>query len=328
MIDVTVVLLEGGLPSTSMAPLEIFACAGSLWAMISGKPAEPLFRVRTATIDGKRTQNFVPVMLEPTMSLADVQRTDLVIIPTAGMDLKVARERNAGVIDWLARRHNKKTGVAGVCTGVTLLAAAGLLDGKPATTHWAIVDYCKKVYPNVEWSADRFITESENIFCGGGLYASIDLSLYLVERYCGHMVAVQTAKSLLLESPRTWQTPFASMPPRSAHGDEPVERAQKWLVSHFRDEVDLDELAVKVGMSPRNFARRFKAATGESLLGYLQRLRIDSAKHQLESAHKSVQEISAQVGYEDVAFFRQLFRRYTGISPREYRTRFGPRKVA
>jgi transcriptional regulator GlxA family with amidase domain len=326
MIDVTVVLLDGGLPTTSMAPLEIFACAGTLWSMINRAPADPPFRVRTATLDGKKTQNFVPVTLEPTMSLADVQRTDLVIIPTAGMDLDAARARNAGLIDWLARRRGKKTAVAGVCTGVTLLAAAGLLDGRPATTHWAIVDYCRKRYPNVRWESDRFITESNNVFCGGGLYASIDLSLYLVERYCGHMVAVQTAKALLLESPRIWQSPFASQPPRSAHDDEPVQRAQKWLVSHFREQVDLDELAGKVAMSPRNFARRFKAATGESPLGYLHRLRIDNAKHQLESATRSVQEISTQVGYEDVAFFRQLFRRYTGTSPREYRARFGPRR--
>lgn len=328
MIDVTVVLLDGGLPSTSMAPLEIFACAGSLWSMLSGAPAEPRFRVRTATVDGKKTHNFVPVMLEPTMSLAEVERTDLVIIPTAGMDLQAARARNAGVIDWLRRRHGKKTAVAGVCTGVSLLAAAGLLDGRPATTHWGVVDHCRALYPNVRWDSDRFITESDNLFCGGGLYASIDLSLYLVERYCGHMVAVQTAKSLLLESPRIWQSPFASQPPRSAHEDEPVQRAQKWLVSHFREPVDLDALAGRVAMSPRNFARRFKAATGESPLGYLHRLRIDNAKHQLESATRSVQEISAQIGYEDVAFFRQLFRRYTGTSPREYRARFGPRREA
>jgi transcriptional regulator GlxA family with amidase domain len=326
MIDVTVVLLEGGLPSTSMAPLEIFACAGSLWSMIMGVPAEPRFRVRTATLDGKKTQNFVPVALEPTVSLAEVGRTDLVVIPTAGMDLKAARARNAGVIEWLAQRHGKKTAVAGICTGVSLLAGAGLLDGRPATTHWAIVDYCRRVYPNVLWSADRFITESDNIFCGGGLYASIDLSLYLVERYCGHMVAVQTAKSLLLESPRIWQSAYSAQPPRSAHGDEPVQRAQKWLLSHSREEVDLDALAAKVGMSPRNFARRFKTATGEAPLAYLHRLRIDNAKHHLESAHKSVQEISLKIGYEDVAFFRQLFRRYTGTSPREYRARFGPRR--
>ena len=328
MIDVTVILLEGGLPSTSMAPLEIFACAGSLWGMLMGKPTEPRFRVRTATIDGRKTRNFVPVALEPSVSLMDVRRTDLVVVPTAGMDLEEARVRNAGVIEWLARRRGKKTAVAGVCTGVSLLAAARLLDGRPATTHWGVVDRCRAIYPNVLWNAERFVTEADNVFCGGGLYASIDLSLYLVERYCGHEVAVQTAKSLLLESPRIWQTTYAAQPPRSAHDDEPVQRAQKWLVSHFRESVDLDELATKVGMSPRNFARRFKAATSDAPLAYLHRLRIDAARHYLESAHRSVQEISHEIGYEDVAFFRHLFRRHTGASPREYRARFGLRRAA
>jgi transcriptional regulator GlxA family with amidase domain len=328
MIDVTVILLEGGLPSTSMAPLEIFACAGSLWGMLMGKPAEPRFRVRTATIDGRKTRNFVPVTLEPSVSLEDVRKTDLVVVPTAGLDLEVARARNAGVIEWLARRSGSKAAVAGVCTGVSLLAAAGLLDGRPATTHWGVVDRCRAIYPNVLWNAERFVTESDNVFCGGGLYASIDLSLYLVERYCGHEVAVQTAKSLLLESPRIWQTAYAAQPPRSAHDDEPVQRAQKWLFAHFREAVDLDALATKVGMSPRNFARRFKAATGEAPLAYLHRLRIDTARHYLESAHRSVQEISNEIGYEDVAFFRHLFRRQTGTSPREYRARFGLRRVA
>jgi transcriptional regulator GlxA family with amidase domain len=328
MIDVTVILLEGGLPSTSMAPLEIFACAGSLWGLLMGKPTAPRFRVRTATIDGRKSRNAVPVTLEPTVSLADVRRTDLVVVPTAGMDLEVARARNAGVIEWLARRRGRKTAVAGVCTGVSLLAAAGLLDGRPATTHWGVVDRCRAMYPNVRWNAERFVTESDNVFCGGGLYASIDLSLYLVERYCGHEVAVQTAKSLLLESPRIWQSTYAAQPPRSAHDDEPIQRAQKWLFSHFREVVELDELATKVGMSPRNFARRFKAATGEGPLGYLHRLRIDTARHYLESAHRSVQEISQSIGYEDVAFFRQLFRRHTGSSPREYRARFGPLRAA
>jgi len=328
MIDVTVILLEGGLPSTSMAPLEIFACAGSLWGLLMGKPTEPRFRVRTATIDGRKTRNAVPVALEPTGSLADVRRTDLVVVPTAGMDLEVARTRNAGVIEWLARRRGQKTAVAGVCTGVSLLAAAGLLDGRPATTHWGVVDRCRAMYPHVRWSPDRFVTEADNVFCGGGLYASIDLSLYLVERYCGHEVAVQTAKSLLLETPRIWQSAYAAQPPRSAHDDEPIQRAQKWLVSHFREAVELDALAAKVGMSPRNFARRFKAATGEGPLGYLHRLRIDTARRYLESAHRSVQDMSQAIGYEDVAFFRQLFRRHTGSSPREYRARFGPLRAA
>jgi transcriptional regulator GlxA family with amidase domain len=197
----------------------------------------------------------------------------------------------------------------------------------PATTHWGVVDRAKAVYPKVRWEADRFVTESDNIFCGGGLYASIDLSLFLVEHYCGHLVAVQTAKALLLESPRIWQSAHASQPPRSAHDDEPIQRAQKVLLSRFREDVDFDQLATKVGMSSRNFARRFKAATGEAPLAYLHRLRIDKAKHDLENAHRSVQEISQKIGYEDVAFFRRLFRRHTGTSPSEYRARFGPKHI-
>jgi len=249
------------------------------------------------------------------------------VIPTVGMDLEKARASNAALVEWLARRGSKMA-VAGICTGVSLIAAAGLLDGRVATTHWALVDRCRALYPEVQWCADRFVTESGNIFCGGGLYASIDLSLYLVERYCGHMVAVQTAKAMLLHAPRVSQSEYAAEPPRSSHDDEPVQRAQKWLVSHFCEEVDFDQLAAKVGMSPRNFARRFKAATSEAPLAYLHRLRIDAAKRALESAHRSVQEISQQIGYEDIAFFRELFRRYTGTSPREYRARFGPRTAA
>jgi len=172
------------------------------------------------------------------------------------------------------------------------------------------------------------VTESGNVFCGGGLYASIDLSLYLVEHFCGHEIAVQTAKALLLDGPRVWQSTYAAQPPRSNHDDEGIQRAQSWLYEHFRERIDLDALASKFGMSPRNFARRFKAATGAAPLAYVHRLRIDCARHDLENARRSVQEISAAVGYEDVAFFRALFRRHTGTSPREYRARFGVRRAA
>jgi transcriptional regulator GlxA family with amidase domain len=327
LIDVTVVLVGGSLPSTSMAPLEIFACAGTAWGTLMGTPGQPRFRVRTATIDGRKTQNMVPVTLEPTMSLADVRRTDLVVIPAAGLDLEVARAANARLVDWVARRA-RTTAVAGICTGATLLAEAGLLDGRPGTTHWGLVDRARAMYPRVRWMADRIVTESGNVFCGGGVYASIDLSLYLVEHYCGHEIAVQTAKALLLETPRIWQSTYAAQPPRSGHDDEAIQRAQKWIYAHYREPVELEALAGRVGMSPRNFARRFKAATGEAPLAYVHRLRIDTARHYLENAQRSVQEICQQIGYEDVAFFRQLFRRHTGTSPREYRARFGLRRAA
>ena len=323
MLDVTVVLLAGGLPSTSMIPLEIFACAGSFWGALTGAPTEPRFRVRTATVDGKTRHSMVPVGLQPTVSLADVKRTDLIVVPTAGIDVDSVRRENPELIAWL-RARSSATAVAGVCSGVVLLAAAGLLDGCVATTHWGIVDRCRQVFPNVDWQPDRLVTEAGNVFCGGGVYAAIDLSLYLVEHYCGHGVALETAKALLLETPRTSQAAHAYQLPR-AHDDEPIREAQRWLLLHAHEAVDLDTLAAKVAMSPRNFARRFKSATGEAPLAYLHRLRIDRARRELESQRRSIEEVSRDVGYQDVAFFRQLFRRHTGVAPREYRARFGVR---
>jgi transcriptional regulator GlxA family with amidase domain len=134
---------------------------------------------------------------------------------------------------------------------------------------------------------------------------------------------VQTAKALLLETPRLWQAPYAAEPRRSDHDDEPIKKAQAWMFQHFKEEVSIDALAARVGMSPRNFARRFKHAAGERPLEYLHRLRIEAARHLLESKPKSVADVSAAVGYEDQAFFRRLFKRYTGAAPRAYRARFG-----
>lgn len=327
MIDVTVVLLERALPSTSIAPLEIFLCAGTLWPLLRGEPekSKQYFRVRTVSLDGAPTRHHVPISLRPDGALKDVKKTDLVVVPTAEFDMDASLKANAVLLPWLRRRHESGTAVAGICTGVTLLAAAGLLEGRPATTHWAIVEGCRQRFPNVDWQPERFVTEADNVFCGGGVYASIDLSLYLVERYCGHEVAVQTAKALLLETPRMWQSSYAAQPRRSAHDDQTIHKAQRWLFQHFKEDIRLEDLAAHVGMSSRNFARRFKAATGEPPLEYLHRLRTEAARHLLESKHKSVSEVSEAVGYEDQAFFRRLFKRHTGTSPRAYRARFGLR---
>jgi len=327
LIDVTVVSLERALPSTSVTPLEIFACAGVLWSMLRMERPEPRFRVRLISLDGRATRHFVPVSLQPGGSLASVRRTDLIVVPAVEPDFESARRANAPLLPWLRRWHERGTTICGICTGVTLLAEAGLLDGRRATTHWAVADKCRLLYPQVRWEPERFVTESGNIFCGGGLYAAIDVSLYLVEKYCGHEIAVQTAKALLLQTPRVWQSAYAAVPPRLAHDDDAIQRAQTWLFQHFQKTVRVEELAARVGMSPRNFARRFSAATSESPIDYLHRIRIDAARHLLESRRKSIGDVGVAVGYGDEAFFRRLFKRRTGSSPRDYRARFGPRSA-
>lgn len=326
MIEVTVVLLDEGLPTTSIAPIEIFTYAGVLWRMLQGLPAQPLFSVRAASIDGRAPRNQLPISVQPSAAIHDIDRTDLIVVPTAGLDLTEVCRRNAPLVPWLRQWRERGAAIAGICTGVSLLAEAGLLEGRPATTHWAIVGACRERYPGVHWQPERFITESDGLYCSGGLYASIDMSIYLVEKYFGHEVAVQTSKSLLVETPRTWQAIYSAEPPPRVHGDERVAKVQRWMYQHFREGMKLESLASDVGMSPRTFIRHFKSATGETPLEYLHRLRINAVKHLLEAERKTVQEVSLAVGYEDAAHFRSLFKRFTGIGPRAYRERFGLRR--
>lgn len=324
MIRVTVVLLEGGLPSTSLTPIEIFSSAGVLWNMLTGQPGEPCFRVQTASLDGKPVRTAQSVVLEADCSVEEAGSSDVVFLPAIRADLAAALTTNAALLPWIRHWRAQGAAIAAVCTGTALLAEAGLLDGRPATTHWAFHEACRQRYPQVRWQTERMITDSENVLCGGGVYASIDLSLHLVEKYCGHMVATQTARALLLQTPRRWQAAYAADPPHASHGDEAVRRSQEWLLRNLAGDVRVEELAAQAGMSPRTFARRFKAATGETPISYLHALRISTARQLLEYDFRSIRQVSRDVGYEDLTFFRRLFKRYTGSPPREYRERCGP----
>jgi transcriptional regulator GlxA family with amidase domain len=232
-------------------------------------------------------------------------------------------ERNAPVVPWLRRWHKRGAAIASVCSGVGLVAATGLLDGKRATTHWGLAERFREKYPRVRWMPEFMVTEDHGFYCGGGVHAALDLSLYLVEKFCGHEVAVQSAKALLIETPRAWQAGFGIVPLKTEHSDDAISSAQDWLHQNFHQVFPLEAPARRVGMSLRNFVRRFKQATGDSPLLYLQKLRVAAAKRLLESNHRTVQEISDAVGYQDAAFFRTLFQRHTGVSPSAYRRSFG-----
>ncbi|MBL8543208.1 MAG: helix-turn-helix domain-containing protein [Hyphomonadaceae bacterium] len=167
-----------------------------------------------------------------------------------------------------------------------------------------------------------FVTEDARLLCSGGLTAAADVSLYLVEKLCGHEIAVQTAKALLLNLPRTSQAGYAMLPLSPPHNDDAVRAAELVLQSRFREDLSVEDVAAGVGMSSRTFLRRFKAATNRLPGEYLRAVRIETAKHLLESDRSSVQSIASAVGYDDVSFFRTLFKRNTGMTPADYRTRF------
>jgi transcriptional regulator GlxA family with amidase domain len=326
MIEVAVLFLDQTFSSTAIGPMEVFRHAGSLWNVLTGQPARQRFHVTTASANGRAVCCDGPLHIKPMMAFGGVRKPDLIFVPTTGVSVSDAVERNPAVVPWLRRWHKRGAAIASVCTGVGMVAASGLLDGKRATTHWAIAPDFRQRYPKVRWMPEFMVTEDHDLFCGGGVNAALDLSLFLVEKFCGHEVAVQTAKALLIETPRTWQSGFAVGPLRTHHSDEMIARAEEWLHENFHRTFPLDNVARRVDMSMRTFVRRFKQATADPPTVYLQKLRVAAAKRLLESDYRTMQEISSAVGYEDVAFFRQLFRRHTGVSPSAYRQRFGNRQ--
>ncbi len=309
MIDVTILYCPDGSVSSSIAPLEVFYAAGTTWNLCVSSNPEPRFTVTTVSVDGKPVIGGAGVRVIPDKPLSAVERTDLVLVPAGGTDVDVMLEKNAAAIPWLRKLHERGALIAGVCTGVAILAEAGLLDGRRATTHWAVADHC--------------VTEDRGVLCGGGVYASIDLALYIVEKLCGRDIAIGCAKSLVVQMPRTYQTGFSVLPFGGDHADAAIRRAEDWLHNHFPDDIDLDKLAEDLALTPRTFLRRFKAATGDTPLAYLQRLRTEAAKRMLEEDRMTIQEVGLAVGYEDVAFFRDLFKRHAGLPPGAYRECYG-----
>jgi transcriptional regulator GlxA family with amidase domain len=327
VLDVTVVLLDKGYPSTAIGPIEVFHSAGALWNWLRGEPQKPRFRVKTASIDGKSVPTLCSLELKPECAIADIERTDIIILPASGWNVLDRIAQETPLVPWLRQWHSRGAYIAGICSGVAFLAEAGLLDGRIATTHWGVAETFRQKYPKVRWRPDQFVTEDERLFCSGGVYASIDLSLYLVEKFCGHQVALECAKSLLLSMPRARQSGYSVVPLSRPHSDEKIREAEDLLQQRFDQDVSIDMLAGRAGMSPRTFIRHFKAATGRLPGAYAQMLRVAAAKELLERGADSIQSVSSRIGYDDVAFFRDLFKRHTGMTPAEYRSRFAIHNV-
>jgi transcriptional regulator GlxA family with amidase domain len=327
MLDVTVVLLSDGLASTAIVPVEIFHAAGALWNTLQGAPAEPAFRVRTVSLDGGPVDSPYRLGIQPEGALDDVGRTDIVIVPTSGLDLDLKLVENSALLPWLRRHYEQGAYIAGVCMGAAYLAEAGLLDGRIATTHWAVCDRLAARWPKVRWKPELFVTEDSRVLCSGGLYASMDVSLYLVEKLCGHEVAMQCAKALLLPMPRVHQSGYAVLPVSKPHDDERIRKVEAILHQNFREDITSETLADHAGLSLKTFVRHFKEATGQLPAAYVQALRVEAAKAMLEREPRPIQSISSDVGYDDVAFFRSLFKRFTGMTPAEYRAHFAPLSV-
>lgn len=322
MRHVTLVLVRDNYASTALAPQEIFLSAGRLWQQLHGQDEAGRFEVAVATVDGQPVTSCHGVGITPQCAIDDIRRTDVVIVSSSGLEVEEQLAHHRALYPWLRGRHRDGAYIGSICTGAAFLAEAGLLDGRRATTHWAIASRYARRFPKVHWHGNEMITEDGRLLTCGGVHAGLDMSLYLVEKFCGHDVAVQCARSLVLDMPRTHQSGYAILPLSRPHQDERIREIEDFICVHYAENVTVELLASKAAMSPRNFMRRFKAATGRLPGNYLQARRIAVARELLEDGMDSIHTVSDRVGYEDASYFRKLFKRETGMTPAEYRRRF------
>lgn len=321
MKQITILGIQHTIATTVFGPMDVFSQAGLLWNTINDLPLTPHFTVKIATIDGSPVTCLNNAILTPHLSVDDIDNTDLVIIPSIANVHKTI-EKNRALLDWIMMQYKKGAGIASVCTGAFFLAETGLLDGRSATTHWGFVDQFTQMYPAVNLKPERLITDEGNLYCAGALGAGIDLSLYLVEKFCGREIAIQCAKSLIHDTGRSSQAPYRVFRFQKNHSDEEIRITQEWIEANFSKEINVGLIADRHGMTRRTFERRFKNATGDTPLNYIQRTRVEKAKQLLENAEINLNEICRRVGYEDSSHFRAVFKKHTGLLPSEYQKKF------
>ena len=323
---VSLLALPESTPTTIYGLHEVLSAAGVAWTLLTGECAPaPRFDVRIVSADGLPFVSPVGVQIAPHGRLDGVGRCDVVIVT----DLALApddepRGRWLLEADWVRRQRDAGAVVCSVCTGAVLLAEAGLLDGLEATTHWSSVDLFARCYPGVRLHAERILSpagEAHGIVTAGGAASWEDLALYLVARLAGEAEARRLAKVFVIGDRGEGQLPFAAMSRRRASDDALIADCQAWLAEHYALAQPVARAVERSGLAERTFKRRFKAATGHAPIDYVQALRVEEAKQMLESGDVPVDDIAAAVGYEDPAFFRQLFKRRTGVTPGRYRQR-------
>ncbi|WP_421844170.1 GlxA family transcriptional regulator [Marinobacter algicola] len=330
MYNVAIIGFDGALASAITGVIDLFRLAGVTWARINDTPPEQQFTTQLLTEDGRPCRCINGITLMADGGWRDIPdgnlQADLVIVPTIGAPIAQVLEANSGLINWLSGFREAPSGqvrVASNCTGAFLLAEAGLLEGRQATTHWGFSHQFRQRFPGVALHPDKLITVDGHIACAGGGMAWWDLGVYLVERYAGAKVARELAKAFVIDAGRTSQAPYGALQARRYHSDAAILKLQDWLdVNHTRP-VTLQDLATFAGLTERSLIRRFKAATGDTPTGYLQLLRIEAARKHLENSRVAVEEVTRLVGYEDVSSFSRLFRKHTGLAPGIYRARFG-----
>ncbi|MCJ8169586.1 GlxA family transcriptional regulator [Atopomonas sediminilitoris] len=305
------------------AALETFGMANALYCHSLPDQA-PLFELYTASLDGAPVTCSGGLILTPQHSLASLPSCDLIMVPGYMFSILRLLPTLGALYGWLQEQHARGCAIASLCTGAFICAEAGLLDGRNATTHWAFAAQFARRYPQIKLQAERTLTEDGLIYCAGGANSGSDLLLHLIRKFGSPQLAADCAKHLLIDGTQQTQQPYASTAFKKHHGDGDILKVQVWLERHLQQPIVMERVAEQFNIGTRHFIRRFKEATEQTPIHYLQNLRLEKARLLLENSDLAFDQITLQVGYEDHNSFRRLFKQRLGLSPSEYRRKFQP----
>jgi transcriptional regulator GlxA family with amidase domain len=260
--------------------------------------------------------------VKPHTNISAITKTNLIIIPSLNHNYQKAVKGNKALIDWIEKQYKNGAEIASICTGAFILASSGLLNGKTCSTHWAVADTFRSMFPKVNLQTDKLITDENGIYTNGGAYSFLNLMIYLVEKYYDRQTAIYCSKVFQIEIDRHNQSVFTIFKGQKLHGDEMVKKAQVYIESKLQEKISVEDLSSRFSVGRRTFDRRFIKATGNTPVEYSQRVKIESAKRAFETSRKTINEVMYEVGYSDVKAFREVFRKITGISPLQYRNKY------
>jgi transcriptional regulator GlxA family with amidase domain len=306
-------------------PFILFTNANNFLAGM-GKPR--LFNVQTVGLTKDTVYYDRLFSVTPDASIDEVDRTNLVIIPAVNGEMDEVISMNKDFFPWIETQYKKGAEVASLCVGAFLLASTGLLRGKTCSTHWSRANDFRKMFPDVNLVSDKVITDEKGIYSSGGAHSFWNLLLYLLEKYADRETAILASKYYAIEIDRHSQSPFTIFNGQKEHEDEPVKKAQEFIENNFRDKLTVDHLASMLYLSRRNLERRFKKATSNTIIEYIQRVKIEAAKKSFETSRKNITEVMYDVGYADNKAFRNVFKKTTGLTPIEYRNKYNKDAVS
>lgn len=330
-LHVSVIAIPGTLSMPIAGLYEVLNAFPVVAGFYDEVPASPPFEVEIvgATRTNMTSASGLPITIQ--RAITDIEHSDIVIVPIMAADDSWQTGRHPDLVDWMRRMHAAGALLCSACTGLLVLAETGLLDGRRATTHWAIEPVVRHSFPEIELCLDEVLVtagEREEFVMSGGASSWQDLVLYLIGRCVGPTASQAVAKFELLERHAEGQAPYLPFLPRTRHGDSLVLGLQQWMDTNYAIASPVAEMTRRSGLSPRALERRFRQATGHSPIGYVQQIRIEEAKRRLERTEVPIDQISWEVGYEDAAAFRRLFKRIVRITPGAYRRKFTLPKLA